>query len=91
MAMGRPIITTFAPGCRETIVDGESGFLIPIRNSGALIQAMQRFIDAPDLIPTFGAKARLRAIEIFDVHAINHAMLSALGLARERKAQDPDQ
>lgn len=91
MAMGRPIITTFAPGCRETIVDGESGFLIPIRNSGALIQAMQRFIDAPDLIPTFGAKARLRAIEIFDVHAINHAMLSALGLARERKAQDADQ
>lgn len=29
MAMGRPVITTDVPGCRETVIDGVNGFLIP--------------------------------------------------------------
>jgi glycosyltransferase involved in cell wall biosynthesis len=47
MAMGRAIITTDAPGCRETVVDGQNGCLVPVKNSEALEAAMVRFIENP--------------------------------------------
>jgi glycosyltransferase involved in cell wall biosynthesis len=50
MAMARPVITTDAPGCRETVVDGVNGFLVPPRDVDALVRAMERFILQPDLI-----------------------------------------
>ncbi len=48
MAMGRAIVTTNAPGCRETVVDGDNGLLVPIKSVAALEAAMQRFIDEPN-------------------------------------------
>lgn len=36
MAMGRAVITTHAPGCRETVDDGVNGFLVPVRDVPAL-------------------------------------------------------
>ncbi len=80
MAMGRPVITTDVPGCRETIVDGESGFMVPVRDTEALTQAMQRFLADPGLVPTMGALARIRAVEKYDVHAVNAVMMAAMGL-----------
>ncbi|WP_395003062.1 glycosyltransferase family 4 protein [Cypionkella sp.] len=80
MAMGRPIITTDAPGCRETIVDGESGFLVPVKDSDALVSAMVRFIENPALVSAMGAKARLRAVKKYDVNLVNAVMLKALGV-----------
>ncbi|MDW8468614.1 MAG: glycosyltransferase family 4 protein [Burkholderiales bacterium] len=50
MAMGRPIITTDAPGCRETVEDGVNGYRVPVRDSTALAQAMMRYAEAPELI-----------------------------------------
>ena len=44
MAMARPVITTDAPGCRNTVIHGENGFLIPTRNSDALAEAMEQFV-----------------------------------------------
>lgn len=41
MAMGKPIITTDVPGCKETVVNGKSGFVVPARNSEALLAAMK--------------------------------------------------
>ena len=40
----RPIITTDQSGCREIIKDGESGFLVPIKNGEALVKAIERFL-----------------------------------------------
>jgi glycosyltransferase involved in cell wall biosynthesis len=80
MAMGRPIITTDAPGCRETIVDGESGFLVPVKDNDALVSAMVRFIENPALVSAMGAKARLRAVKKYDVNLVNAVMLKALGV-----------
>jgi glycosyltransferase involved in cell wall biosynthesis len=71
MAMGRPVITTDVPGCRDTVVDGVNGFLVPVRNSGALAEAMVRFIENPNLIETMGRESRRLAVERFDVHRIN--------------------
>src|SRR5690606_28516102 len=50
MAMGRPVITTDAPGCRQTVREGETGFLVPVRDPAALAEAMKRFIEAPEMI-----------------------------------------
>ena len=47
MAMGKPIITTDVPGCRETVEQGVNGFLIPVRNENALIKAMHSFYEMP--------------------------------------------
>lgn len=80
MAMGRPIITTDAPGCRETVVDGVNGFLVPVQSADALVQAMLRFVDDPSLAIRMGLRSRQLAEEKYDVHKVNAEMLHAMGL-----------
>ena len=76
MAMGRPVITTDVAGCRDTIVDGESGLLIPPRDPAALAQAMLRLIGAPDLAARMGRSARLRAEALFDAETVSAAVIA---------------
>ncbi|MBV6305078.1 glycosyltransferase family 4 protein [Candidimonas humi] len=80
MAMGRPIITTDAPGCRETVVDGENGFLVPPKAVDELAEAMTKFIDDPGLIETMGRRSREIAESKYDVHKVNAAMLGEMGI-----------
>ena len=80
MSMGRPVITTDAPGCRETVIDGKNGFLVPIMDSQALADAMERFIVNPDLISIMGAKSREIAVDKYDVHKVNESIMQAMGL-----------
>ena len=81
MAMGRAIITTDAPGCRETVVDGDNGFLVPVKSADALAQAMLRFVQDPGLAARMGLRSRQLAEEKYDVHQVNAAMLRAMGIA----------
>jgi glycosyltransferase involved in cell wall biosynthesis len=46
-AMGKPLITTDAPGCRDVVTEGVNGFLVPVRNAAALSEAMTRYIALP--------------------------------------------
>lgn len=80
MAMGRPIITTDAPGCRETVLEGKNGFLVPVRDVKALAEAMQRFLDEPTLVRSMGHRSREIAVEKYDVHKVNAVMLKEMGL-----------
>jgi glycosyltransferase involved in cell wall biosynthesis len=80
MAMGRPIITTDAPGCRETVIDGENGFLIPVKSVDALVEAMKKFIDDPGLATSMGRRSREIAEEKYDVHKVNAVMLREMGI-----------
>ena len=80
MAMGRAIITTDAPGCRETVVDGDNGFLVPVKSVEALVQAMARFIQAPHLSASMGQRSRILAEQKYDVHAVNAVMLHEMGI-----------
>lgn len=43
-AHGRPIITTNRAGCRETVDDGKSGYVIPIKDEDALVNTIERFL-----------------------------------------------
>lgn len=80
MAMGRPIITTDAPGCRETVIDGYNGYLVPVKAVEELAAAMERFIVNPELIIEMGKASRQLVEEKFDVDAVNQSMLEAMGL-----------
>ena len=81
MAMGRPIITTDAPGCRETVTEGENGFLVPPRAVDALVEVMEHFILHPELIAPMGLRSREIAESKFDVHKVNAQMLREMELA----------
>lgn len=80
MAMGRAVITTDAPGCRETVIDGDNGFLVPVKNAEALAEAMLRFIDQPELTAQMGQRSRDIAEDKYDVHKVNQQMLKGMGL-----------
>lgn len=80
MAMGRPIITTDAPGCCETVIDGYNGYLVPVKAVEELAAAMERFIVNPELIIEMGKASRQLVEEKFDVDAVNQSMLEAMGL-----------
>ena len=41
-ACGRPVVATDVPGCREVVIDGENGFLVPAKNPQALAEALIR-------------------------------------------------
>lgn len=87
LAAGRPVITTDAPGCRETVVADRNGFLIPPRDVDSLASAMLYFVENPRQVPVMGRNSRQLAEERFDVRAINEKMLSAMGLVRTRSPE----
>lgn len=80
MSAGRPVITTDAPGCRETVKDGVNGFLVPVKDARALGEAMEKFIEQPDLAERMGKESRRIAEEKYDVHKVNQVILDAMGL-----------
>lgn len=78
MAMGRAIITTDAPGCKETVIDGETGFLVPIRDGTAVAEKMEQFIKKPERISQMGSKSLAYCREKFDVEQVNLTMCQYL-------------
>jgi glycosyltransferase involved in cell wall biosynthesis len=80
MAMGRAIITTDAPGCRETVIEGENGFLVEVKSVTSLVDAMQEFINKPELIEQMGQRSREIALHKYDVHQVNRHMMQEMGL-----------
>jgi N,N'-diacetylbacillosaminyl-diphospho-undecaprenol alpha-1,3-N-acetylgalactosaminyltransferase len=65
MAMGKPVITTDAPGCRQTVADGVNGFLVPPRDSRALAEAIGKLMGDAALRERMGREGRRMAVEIF--------------------------
>ncbi len=61
MAMGLPVVATQIRGCREEVLDGETGFLVPPRDSAALASALRRLLGNPEQARTMGAAGRRRA------------------------------
>ena len=80
LATGRAVITADLPGCRDAIVEGENGVLVPPRDPAALAAAMQRFIDDPNLARTMGKRSLEFARQRFDVEAVNRLLLTEMDL-----------
>ncbi|MDN5638994.1 MAG: glycosyltransferase, partial [Staphylococcus equorum] len=80
MAIGRPVITTDVPGCRETVVDGINGFLVPKWNPEALAEKMCYFIENPEQVNIMGLKSYQIAQEKFDAEKVNSKLIEIMGL-----------
>ncbi|MFA9500031.1 glycosyltransferase family 4 protein [Mannheimia sp. E30BD] len=80
MAVGRAVITTDVPGCRETVVNGLNGFLIPVWDSQVLAEKMIYFIENPEQITLMGNESYRIAQKKFDVDKINQRLISFLEL-----------
>jgi len=70
MAMGRPILTTDAPGCKETVEHGVNGFKVPVRDSEAAALHMKKLMNN-NLRLSMGKASRKIAEEKFDVKKVN--------------------
>jgi glycosyltransferase involved in cell wall biosynthesis len=81
MAMGRAVITTDAPGCRETVREGETGLLVPVRDVAATAAAMRRLAGDVQARQSMGAAGLAYCREKYAVEKVNLAMLSHLGLS----------
>lgn len=82
MAMRRAVITTDAPGCRETVVDGKNGFLVEPRSAGAIARAMQRIIDDPALIDAMGERSLQIVRDRYAADKVASVMLEAMAVPR---------
>jgi glycosyltransferase involved in cell wall biosynthesis len=78
MSVGRPILTTDVPGCRETVISGENGFLVAKANAEALAERMIWFVENQDMWQKMGNKSRQLAEERFDVRMVNNKLISIL-------------
>jgi glycosyltransferase involved in cell wall biosynthesis len=81
MSVGRAIITTDVPGCRETIVDGEHGLLVPVRDGAALARAGLMLAGDRAMLARMATAARARAVELYDARAVAAHMLRVMELA----------
>ncbi|MGH8177790.1 MAG: glycosyltransferase family 4 protein [Steroidobacter sp.] len=80
MSMGRAIITTDAPGCRETVVDGVSGFLVAPREPEPLARRMEQLARDAATVARMGSESRRLVEERFAVERVNADMLRIMGM-----------
>jgi glycosyltransferase involved in cell wall biosynthesis len=80
MSVGRAIITTDTPGCRETVVNNHNGYLIPPRSSNELYKAMVKFIKDITLSKRMGKNSRILAEQKYDVDIVNKYMLAEMNI-----------
>lgn len=83
MSIGRAIITTDAPGCRETVINGFNGYLVEVKSTNSLVDAMMHFVANPNLCEMMAKESHKIAIEKYDVHKVNQQMLKAMGITQE--------
>ena len=85
MATERPIIATDVAGCRETVRDGVTGFLVPAKDSEALAEKMIWFIEHPEKIPEMGKASLEYCKEKYDVRKVNANMLKFCRIKPEQE------
>ncbi len=74
-ACGRPIVATNVPGCREVVIDGVNGLLVPAKDSVNLAEAVSRLLGSSELRIRMGEAGRRHITENFDMDIINSATI----------------
>ena len=80
MAMGRPVITTDTNGCRETVIDGKTGYLVPVGDAKTLAERMKAFLCEPKLAAQMGKESLALCKEKFEVSRVNAEMLRIMNI-----------
>ena len=78
MACGKAIITTDAPGCRETVVEGKNGFLVPVKDDKAIEEKTLFLYQNPVVCEQMGNASRQIAEQRFDVRLVNQTILQTM-------------
>lgn len=89
-AMGKPIVATDVPGCREAVVDGKNGLLVPPANARALAAAIDRLLIDPSLCRTMGMQGRSKVVSEFGEDVVVQRTVEiyhALGLMPQLQAE----
>lgn len=84
-AVGRPIITCDSTGCRDTVVNGSTGFIIPVKDSQSLAAKLKILFDDSSLRKKMGWNARLFAEEVFSIEDVIKAHMDIYNLQIEDK------
>jgi glycosyltransferase involved in cell wall biosynthesis len=74
-ACERPMVATDTPGCRDIVIHGETGLLVPVDDVAALAEAIGRLASSPDLRAKFAAAARRLAVARFSADLIGRQTL----------------
>lgn len=74
-ASGKPMIATDAPGCREIVIDGQTGLLVPIEDAKALAEAIARLAGSPQLRERLGHAARQLVVDKLSAKIIGNAIV----------------
>ena len=80
MSVGRAIITTDVPGCKETVQSYRNGILVPAENNGALAEAMKWMIEHPEIAEMMGDLSFKLAKKRYDVNKVNKEMINIMKL-----------
>lgn len=83
MSTGRPIVTTDAPGCKETVVNGLNGYTVPVGDSTRLAEKMMYFVENPTKILEMGLESRKLAVEKYDVGKVNQQIIAGINAVSE--------
>lgn len=86
-AMGVPTVASRIPGPMDSIIDGETGLLVPPRDAPALEAALARLLDDDALRERLGAAARERAVNVFGAGRINALLLAEYDALAARRRQ----
>lgn len=79
-AVGRPIITTTAPGCSETVIDGYNGYLVPSKDSLALADKILFLVEHPEIRKQMAENAYEHCKKTFDSNIISNVICNRMGL-----------
>lgn len=87
MAMELPVVASDIRGCREEVVDGETGFLIPVRDSRALADKLTYLLENRRVASEFGRRARAIVLEDFVEEDVVQKQITVIkqALARNRR------
>lgn len=80
MAMGRAIITSDAPGCKETVIEGLNGLLVKVKDIQGLISKMEYLINNQDICKKMGGESTKIAREKYDVKVVNKSIMQEMRL-----------
>ena len=70
MMMGLPVVATNIRGSREEVVDGETGFLIPLKDANELSKNLEYLINNPHIRLNMGQSGRNRALKLYDENVV---------------------
>ena len=85
MATGKPIVATDIRGSREEVIDGVTGFLVPVRDAPALANRIEALVKDPKLRRELGLAGRLRAESLFDETKVNERLIGRIDKLLEER------